>query len=89
MYRLGIDDIRRGDLVVFWFPQDPSKSYIKRVIGLPGDVVEVDDGDVIEAARDFSRTVTEKDPGLEHHPGLASMVRAALDAERVAYLDKS
>ncbi|SED20069.1 ATP-dependent DNA helicase RecG [Rhodococcus pyridinivorans] len=49
----------------------------------------VDDADVIEAARDFSRTVTEKDPGLEHHPGLASMVRAALDAERVAYLDKS
>jgi signal peptidase I len=47
VYRFGIDDIQRGDLVVFWFPQDPSKSYIKRVIGLPGDTVEVDNGDVI------------------------------------------
>ena len=26
----------RGDIVVFWFPEDPSKSYIKRVIGLTG-----------------------------------------------------
>ena len=47
VYRFGIDDIHRGDLVVFWFPGDLSKSYIKRVIGLPGDTVEVDNGDVI------------------------------------------
>ncbi|HYO84128.1 MAG TPA: signal peptidase I [Bryobacteraceae bacterium] len=47
VYRFGIDDIQRGDLVVFWFPGDPSKSYIKRVIGLPGDTIEVDAGTVI------------------------------------------
>jgi len=38
--------IERGDIVVFWYPNDPSKSYIKRVIGLPGETVEVREGTV-------------------------------------------
>src|SRR5579871_2562869 len=46
-YRLGISNISRGDMVVFWFPLDMSKSYIKRVIGLPGDTVEIDRGNVM------------------------------------------
>jgi signal peptidase I len=33
--------IKRGEVVVFWFPGDPSVSFIKRVVGLPGDVVEL------------------------------------------------
>src|SRR5437764_322426 len=37
----GLPDIERGDIVVFWFPDDPSKSYIKRVIGLPGETVQM------------------------------------------------
>ncbi|MBI3667869.1 MAG: signal peptidase I [Acidobacteria bacterium] len=41
------EDIQRGDIVVFWFPLDSSKSYIKRVIGLPGDVVQIDRGAVL------------------------------------------
>jgi signal peptidase I len=45
-YRFGIGDIKRGDTVVFWYPEDTTKSYIKRVIGLPGDTVSVQDGDV-------------------------------------------
>jgi signal peptidase I len=40
-------DIARGDTVVFQFPGDLSKSYIKRVIGMPGDRVAVDRGVVI------------------------------------------
>lgn len=36
--------LERGDIVVFWFPDDPDKSYIKRVIGLPGEFVEIRDG---------------------------------------------
>jgi signal peptidase I len=46
VYRFGIEDIHRGDLVVFWYPGDETKSYIKRVIGLPGDVVSIDRGAV-------------------------------------------
>ena len=38
--------INRGDVVVFWYPNDPDKSYVKRVIGLPGETVEMRAGKV-------------------------------------------
>jgi signal peptidase I len=47
VYRFGISDIVRGDTIVFWAPEDSTKSYIKRVIGVPGDVVEIVDGTVV------------------------------------------
>jgi signal peptidase I len=41
------DDPARGDVVVFRYPKDPSKYFIKRVIGLPGDTITIEDAEVI------------------------------------------
>jgi len=41
-----IASIDRGDVVVFRYPRDPKKSYIKRVIALPGDRIWIDHGQV-------------------------------------------
>jgi signal peptidase I len=36
-------DVRRGDIIVFRYPEDPDIDYVKRVIGLPGDVITVEE----------------------------------------------
>src|SRR5258708_18364385 len=40
------EPISRGDVVVFWYPNDRTKSFIKRVVGLPGETVEIRQGHV-------------------------------------------
>jgi signal peptidase I len=43
-YRLG--EAERGDVVVFRYPRDPSRDFIKRIVGLPGETVEIRNGEV-------------------------------------------
>jgi signal peptidase I len=60
-------DVTRGDVVVFWFPRDTTKSYIKRVIGVPGDTVEVRDGTVfVNSKKLYEPYVTEEN--RDHAP---------------------
>jgi signal peptidase I len=48
--------IDRGDVVVFHYPRDPAKSYIKRVIALPGDRIRVDRGEVWLNGKDLDES---------------------------------
>src|SRR5271163_4888294 len=45
-FAYNFEKIERDDVVVFYYPRDTQKSYIKRVIGLPGDTVRITDGRV-------------------------------------------
>ncbi|MGH9684520.1 MAG: signal peptidase I [Candidatus Acidiferrales bacterium] len=50
------EPIDRGDVVVFWYPRDLSKSFIKRVIGLPGDTVEIRAGRLFINGREMNES---------------------------------
>jgi signal peptidase I len=54
VYRL--EPISRGDVIVFHYPLDPSKSYIKRVIAVGGDTVRIDNGAVYVNGRRVDET---------------------------------
>jgi len=41
-FKYNFESIQRGDIIVFWYPEDPTKSFIKRVIGLPGENIDMD-----------------------------------------------
>ena len=51
-YRVG--EIQRGDVVVFLYPHDHQKSYIKRVIALPGDDLKIEHGHVFVNGKELA-----------------------------------
>ena len=62
--------LERGDIVVFWYPKEPDKSYVKRVIGLPGETVEVKNGVVYIDGKQLNEPYldTEHNQSLPSHP---------------------
>ena len=60
-YHFGLGSIERGDMVVFWFPLAEDKSYIKRIIGLPGDRVYIDAGKVFVNGEELTESYVPED----------------------------
>ncbi len=58
-YRMG--EPKRGEVIVFRFPQDPSQYYIKRIIGMPEETVEIKDGSIVIYNRDNPAGFTLKE----------------------------
>ena len=52
------DDPERYDIVIFKYPDDPSKIFIKRVIGLPGETVTVKDGKIYIDGKEQTQAVS-------------------------------
>lgn len=62
---LRIASPKRGDIIVFVFPEDPSKDFIKRVVGTPGDVVEVRRKTVLVNGAPIAEPYTRFADGME------------------------
>ncbi len=52
---------QRGEVIVFKYPEDPSHRFIKRIVGLPGETVEIKDGKVIIYMDGVSRVLDESE----------------------------
>jgi signal peptidase I len=57
-------------VVVFWYPNDPDKSYVKRIIGLPGETVEVKSGRVYINGEELNEPYLD----IEHNQSLRDNV---------------
>ncbi|MBI2839156.1 MAG: signal peptidase I [Acidobacteria bacterium] len=53
---LPFEDPKRGDIVVFKYPEDPTKDFVKRVIGLPGDMVEIRNKQILINGKSLEET---------------------------------
>ncbi len=55
------ESVARGDVVVFRYPRDPAKSYIKRVVGMPSDHILIDRGRVYVNGRRLAESYVPRD----------------------------
>jgi signal peptidase I len=61
-YKLLHDDPQRGDVMIFRYPDNPKLDYIKRVIGIPGDIIEVHDSKVYVNGAELNESYIKEPP---------------------------
>jgi signal peptidase I len=61
-----LSKLTRGDIIVFKYAKDPSKGYIKRLIGLPDDTVEIQAGEVLVNGSKLSEPYVDAKMNLSH-----------------------
>ncbi len=71
-------DIKRGDVVVFKYPNNPSQRYIKRIIGLPGELVEINLGLVMVYSEEGKQVLDEREY-LSSHVKTPGQTKTYLD----------
>jgi signal peptidase I len=72
-------EVRRGDIVAFLYPKDTSKFYIKRVIGLPGETVEVRERKIIVNGSELN------EPYVDPQFNLSRMSQSPVAVEEHSY----
>src|SRR5438445_13617654 len=65
----GIRDPRRGDIIVFKYPQDEKRDFIKRIIGTPGDTVQVRGQQVLINGQPLEEPYVRRNPSSLSHTG--------------------
>jgi signal peptidase I len=61
-----IGEYRRGDVVIIRYPQDPSKYFIKRIIGLPGETVSIKNGSVTISGGKLTEPLNLSEPYVKN-----------------------
>jgi len=65
----GLQQPTRGDVIVFEWPEDPTKNFVKRLVGLPGDTLEMRDGQLMRNSSVLrERYVSHTEPDIDPSP---------------------
>lgn len=67
---------RRGEMIVFKFPKVPSQRYVKRIIGLPGETIEIRDGKVFVSGKALDEDAYLPDIAFTDNKGFKSLTLA-------------